>query len=166
MDSKGVLWLLQNGRVLRYSEGAWEIQNYASFLKPTYIAEDAQNNIYVYDSGNIFKYADQTWSKTGNIVLSTTGLSKMLADVKGNIWFQYPNFLIRYNACSGAPNQPKLTAQSPSIEYGQQVQLTAQGCSQVTWSWSNKVEGSQQKTSTSATLMVNPTVTTTYCCYL
>jgi hypothetical protein len=162
MDSKGVLWVLQNGRVLRYSEGAWEIQNYASFLKPTYIAEDAQRNIYVYDSGNILKYADQTWSKTGNIVLNTTGLSKMLADVKGNIWFQYPNFLIRYNTCSGAPNQPKLTAQSPSIEYGQQVQLTAQGCAQVTWSWSNKVEGSQQKTSTSATLMVNPTVTTTY----
>lgn len=162
VDSKGVLFLLQNGRVTKYDGTNWEVQSFTAFSRPAYITEDQQQNIYVYDAGRIFKYVDGNWSKVGDISLNTTGLTKILADSKGNIWFQYPNFLIRFNTCSAVPSQPNVTAQNPTIEYGQSVQLSAKGCTQVNWSWSNKIDGAQQKMTSSAPLTVIPSTSTTF----
>lgn len=144
IDSKGRYWASQNNSLIMFDGTKWTRFNQSNSLitRPYVITENpTSGDIFVFDNNSILKFFDNQWSELGKIQLSVSGLSSMYVDINGLFWFLYDGFVIRYNPCTGEYATPTITPNPSSIEYGQQVSLTAQGCEkQVLWNWNSTKE--------------------------
>ena len=88
-------------------------------------------------------------------------LGTITADGLGNVWFNGPYQIVRYNTCAVAT--PKILTAKPTVEIGERVTLRAEGCSSTIWSWSSADGiGPAQLIVNSNELVANPLSNTTY----
>ena len=163
LDSKNRLWASNTNGILMYDGNTWSLNKAktGNIISPRLFAENSTGDIFAWDSSRILKYTGGEWKILANIEIQESGIRKMLIDNNGLFWFAYDGYVVRYNACTNTLSTPSFSTSNKDIEYGQQVSLKAEGCTQVQWSWSSKKDAGSSLT-TSNLLTATPISTTTY----
>lgn len=163
IDSKNRYWATNQKGIIMFDNGKWTaFRKYTNnLISPSQIAEGPDGTIYAYDENRILKFENNTWQIFANINLVDYYMQKMFVDKKELIWFVFDGYVIRYNPCTKTMSAPIFNTANNEIEYGQNVSLKAQGCSQVQWNWSS-VKDSGNTISAKNELLVSPKSNTLY----
>ena len=168
LDAKENIWALNQGNtplVKWNKETGWSaITNYNLVGSPRIIGE--YNEIlylYVVNGLNrdIFSYNNTVFKKIESIPnVNSSGSFEL--DKVGRIWFWQSDRLLRINPCSNLA-APILQASRKQILKGESIELKAEGCTNVAWTFN--VENQNPQTFTvfdKNTLTVKPESATTY----
>ncbi|WP_171062876.1 M12 family metallo-peptidase [Larkinella sp. C7] len=166
-DALGNLWIAQSGSIYPNPALAkFDGQNWTTPASPITsvrnMANDPFGNLYVVDGTRaLYRYDGQTWKNVGNMP-SYNYLGRMTVDGWGNLWFNGPYQIIRYNPCAPMA-APKLSVSKQNAEAGESVTLKAEGCSNVVWSWRNASETVSDRLEKGTNqLEIKPIINTTY----
>lgn len=169
-DALGNLWVSQSSNTYPFPALAkFDGQNWTSYKTPTTpitsvrnMTNDPFGNLYAVDGpGTLYRYDGQTWKNLGEVPLYGY-FSEMTVDGRGNLWFNGPYQIIRYNPCAPMA-APKLSVSKQNAEAGESVTLKAEGCSNVVWSWRNASETVSDRLEKGTNqLEIKPIINTTY----
>lgn len=165
IDKKGIFWVMGFKSMSSFDGKVWKsFQTSTSlFQKPQEMCEDEAGNIYVYDKNRILKYDGKVWSLLTECPLANLNLREMLIDANKNFWFRYFNSVVLFKPCLDFINPPTAVQQSSTtVEYGQNVTLTAKGCESSAWDWQSLSEKKTEFNSPSNQINVNPTSQTVF----
>jgi hypothetical protein len=149
LDSKNRLWASNTNGVLMYDGNTWSLNKAktGNIISPRLFAENSAGDIFAWDSNRILQYTGGDWKILANVEIQESGLRKMLIDNNGLFWFAYDGYVVRYNTCTNTLSTPSFSTSNNEIEYGQQVSLKAEGCTQTQWSWNSKKDTGASLTS-------------------
>ncbi len=167
LDTQGNLWVVNGGTnlLLRYNkESGWVNQN-LTLSGTNRIIGESNGTLYIYNivglKRDIYSFGASGLKLVENIPLvSTSGTIQL--DNSGKIWLLQTDKLLKINPCNYLKT-PQLKASSIQILKGEQVTLTAEGCSSTKWTWNTENKPFEsQITDKNNTLKVNPLVNTQY----
>jgi hypothetical protein len=165
LDSKGQLWVWQSGNIpaLKWTkETGFVPVKYNLGLTPGVIG-DYNGVLYLVVSmsntiRDIYSYDGEVLKKNESVL----ALNSFALDKTGKIWFWASDKILRLNPCFGVKT-PTLRSSKNTIIRGETVQLTAEGCNGVEWSWNTDNQATQfLRVLDRNTLTVNPANITTY----
>ena len=168
LDSKQTLWAINQGSnsLVKYtSETGWvSIPNF-NLPGVVRIIGDFNGTLYFYVvngiNRDVFSYNNTVLSKMENIPhVNSSGNFEI--DKSGRIWFWQSDKLLRINSC-GYLGTPNVTSSKKQIIAGEKIELRAEGCSNVFWTWNE--EGTALQTLSvlnTNKLVVSPKLSTTY----
>ncbi len=165
IDKKGVFWAMGYNSMSSFDGKVWKsFQSSTSlFRKPQEMCEDEAGNLYVYDESRILKFDGKVWSLLTACPLANLNLREMLIDANENFWFRYDNSVVLFKPCLDFIDPPTVVQQSSTtVEYGQNVILTAKGCESSTWDWQSLSEKKTEFNSPSNQINVSPTSQTVF----
>ncbi len=165
IDKKGLFWAMGYNSMSSFDGKVWKsfVANTTLFSKPQEICEDESGNLYVYDENRILKFDGKVWSLLTECPLANLKLQDMFIDANKNFWFQYDNSVVLFKPCLDFINPPTGVQQSSAtVEYGQNVTLTAKGCESSTWDWQSISEKKTEFNSPSNQINVSPTSQTVF----
>lgn len=168
LDSKENLWALNQGNtplVKWNKESGWTaVANYNLVGNPRIIGEYS-GILYLYlvngINRDIYSYSNNVFKKVESIPY-VSSLGNFEIDKVGRIWFWQSDKLLRINPCSYL-NAPTLQASKKQIVAGESIELKADGCTNVAWTWNVENQNQQnQIVLDKNTLTVKPESTTLY----
>lgn len=167
LDAQENLWVVNGGTnvLLKYNkETGWVNQNLA-FSGSNRIIGETNGTLYIYNilglKRDVYSFSANGLKLVENVpLLSTAGLIQL--DNSGKIWLLQADKLLKINPCNYLKT-PQLKASSSQILKGEQLTLTAEGCSSAKWTWNTENKLSEtQITDKNNTLLVNPQLNTQY----
>ncbi|GGD54851.1 hypothetical protein GCM10011514_18780 [Emticicia aquatilis] len=142
LDSKENLWVIHSGGapLLRYSkETGWVNQNLPLSGTNRVIGE-TNGKLFLYNilgtKRDLYSFSGSELKLVENIPLVSTSGTWQL-DNSGKVWLLQFDKLLKINSCNYL-KAPKLKASSSQILKGEQVSLTAEGCSSAKWTWTGE----------------------------
>lgn len=167
LDAQENLWVINIGTnlLLKYNkESGWVNQN-LTLSGTNRIIGETNGTLYVYNilglKRDIYSFGANGLKLVENVPLVSTA-GTMQLDNSGKIWLLQTDKLLKINPCNYLKT-PQLKATSSQILKGEQITLTAEGCSSAKWTWNaeNKLSETQITDKNNA-LLVNPQVNTQY----
>ncbi len=167
LDANENLWVVNGGTnlLLKYNkESGWVNQN-LQFSGTNRIIGEANGTLYIYNifgtKRDIYSFGSNGLKLVENVPLvSTTGTIQL--DNSGKIWFLQTDKLLKINPCNYLKT-PQIKASSSQILKGEQITLTAEGCTSAKWTWNAEKKPTETKiVEKSNTLPVKPELNTQY----
>lgn len=167
LDAQENLWVINSGTnlLLKYNkESGWVNQN-LTLSGTNRIIGETNGTMYIY---NIFGTKRDIYSLGANglkfvenvPLVSTAGTMQL--DNSGKIWLLQTDKLLKINPCNYLKT-PQIKASSSQIMQGEQITLTAEGCSSTKWTWNAEKKPTEtQIIEKSNTLLVKPELNTQY----
>ena len=168
LDSKENLWALNQGNtpLTKWNKATgWNAIANFNLVGNLRIIGEYNEILYLYlvngVNRDIYSYNNDTFKKVESIPF-VNSFGNFEIDKVGKIWFWQSDKLLRINPCTYL-NTPTLQASKKQIVVGESIELKANGCTNVAWTWN--AENQNQQTQTvfdKNTLIVKPESTTFY----
>lgn len=167
LDAKENLWVINSGTnsLLKYNkESGWVNQN-VSLSGTNRIIGETNGTLYIYNifgtKRDIYSFGENGLKFVENVPLVSTSGSLQL-DNSGKIWLLQTDKLLKINPCNYLKT-PQVKASSSQIMKGEQITLTAEGCSSAKWTWNTEKKPTEtQIIEKSNSLLVSPELNTQY----
>lgn len=168
LDSKQTLWAINQGPtpLVKYTaETGWlPISNY-NLTGSVRIVGEFNGSLYLYVvnglNRDVFSFKNNVFRKVENIpYVNSSG--NFTIDKSGRIWFWQSDKLLRINPC-GYLQAPVVSSSKKQIIAGENMELKAEGCTNVLWSWNEEGKNIQTlEVKNFNRLLISPKFSTNY----